>query len=354
MLVNYQFILPFYVRLPDGAAIHYPYEGRMVSVRTQKIEGERIDSYERGSFEWLTDGEEEGTWYAVATLKNGDSIPFREVLVLDEPELPARGLRDQSVFTLMEIVFELDAEDTDAAASDEIQDWVQQVLGRFIDWYRFVSDEVTAHREEVATSAVVKIYTSTDYKFGPDGFEALFGLTSRILNWDPPQTLGIAKDVLSEGRIEALADSLAADSELDLHLSLLLDAKEMSFSHERHNFAIVLIETAFEVFLQTRLAADCKKRRIAELEIRETARPVSDALADGSVRVDLLGNFPQQICGVNLRTGSSYNGWLTDTYQPRNGIVHGGERGYGAKEAEAAFQAAHDFSKEIDQMLKTA
>lgn len=354
MLVDYQFILPFYVRLPAHGAIQFPYNGKLVIIRTRKIEGERIDSYRRGSYDWLSNGEEDGKWYAVAAVKNGERIPFREVLILNGAGSPVRGIRDQKVYSLVDVYFEIDTTDVDAATGDDVQDWVQEVLNRFIEWYRVVSDEVTAHAEDISSSAVVRVNTASEYEFGPEGVGATFQPAGQILNWDQPENLGMTKDELGGQSLEALARSLQTDKDLDLHVSLLLEAKEMSHSYGRHNLAIVLLETSFEVFLQTRLMSHCQQREIRELELSGTPRPISDALADGGLRSDLLRNFPEQISGVNLRTAGSYDGWLKNTYRPRNQIVHAGERGYGEDDAEEAFEAARDFSEEISRMMEAA
>lgn len=64
MLACYQVVLPFKLGIPEDPALHFPYEGRRVTIRPQHWRGERILSYTGEEPDWL-EGIEDGHIYTI-------------------------------------------------------------------------------------------------------------------------------------------------------------------------------------------------------------------------------------------------------------------------------------------------
>ena len=131
--------------------------------------------------------------------------------------------------------------------------------------YRFLSRRVDVFLPTQLDCPATRIEVSTQYTFSEFEVEGTFRELQRRVRWPPAGRTGIGKRQLSRDQELELSRRLKADEPPNIFDDLMLEALELSEIHDDHRLALVTAGTAFETYLQIRLATEYQARGITVL-----------------------------------------------------------------------------------------
>lgn len=345
-----------HLAVPQNEGFFFNCDGRDVHIECQTLPGAKLFSYTGNEYGWLTKNYEVVTRYIHAVTKSGERFPVRETH-RKESEVPfTGGTVDLVKYTRLLITFELDSTDIldDEARIRELEVWVEGAVQHFIDLYRIVTQENDVTRPRIKDAPMVDVLIARDYEFNAEVVGGEFRTYKWLHRWDDAAKTGQIKSPMQQERVDLLLKLLHNGYKPTLFDKLVLDSKEQSFIRNEHDLAIVIVETAFETFLQQRLLATCVAKGIANLTSGrgKGARqvPFQEAIESAQVRDNL--EYVQELSGKSVKGGAEHNNWFIQAYQKRNEIIHSGTRGATADDASNAFSAIISYMNLIDGILK--
>lgn len=331
----------------SNASFFYRSGDRDVMIRCVPAEGAMVFSYTSQDLSWMSGGDLIQR-YRVNAVGDGWDIPIRYIYSKNNED-KFLGVMDTVRYTRVELCFEVPSLEYLDECSKDIKTWAGVTVQRFIDLYRIVSNDGRVSRIKMSDVPIFDVAISTKYTFDKDEVNAEFRPTKRWLQFNQAVQGGhlkkenpIAEDVLQQ--------KLRSGTEVRLFERLLLDAKEQAFIHQDYDLCIVVVETAFEAFLQQRLQWFCEYRGIATLARNGKQVEYGKAIEKGHVKNDLI-RWVKELCGINVAESTEHGAWHRDTYEPRNAIVHRGRRGATDVAAQAAFQGATQFIALLERAL---
>lgn len=353
--------LPIHLNLPDNSHFFIKTEERNVYLLFESIYGEKIISYNTKNYSWLDDSlpvEENPVVEQIRVLKNENDkkAVFRQWYFVKNRLPSVIGIVDQNTFSVIHLVFEVEnIESLENETLELTKNWVGKVLSKFIDTYRMFSSDTDVVKFPINEIPCVEILTADQYySFDKEGFEGNLRPFKRIYNWMNAESLGHLKEEFTQTNLEIIRKRLEENIEVPIYNELLLDARELSHNYKKHDLAIVVIENAFETFLQKKLIFICQNRNITQLEYGRgkgaTLIDYIEAIEKGGVKEYLLP-YVVSLSNHNVKGGIEYNNWLTKTYERRNDIVHKGFRGATTTDAGEAFKSTIDFINFINKHL---
>jgi hypothetical protein len=124
--------------------------------------------------------------------------------------------------------------------------------------------------------------------------------------------------------------------------------------------AVVVIQSAFEVFLQDRLLEEYNMRGIPHVWVRQgkgsspVKKPVGEAIPSASLQRDLLETYCKELCGESVKDNQYYQCWRSTTYALRNPVIHSGGRDVTEIEARTAFESTMNYIHYLDDLLTSS
>lgn len=136
-----------------------------------------------------------------------------------------------------------------------------------------------------------------------------------------------------------------ASKDFTYYESLLIDAKEQALIKGNHDLCVILLGSAFEVFLLSALIEECRKKGIKKLPIgresfkkREKHMDFETAILRGNIKEDLIP-YMGLISNKRVAGTKEFNYWNESAYTPRNAIIHRGKYGTEKRQAEIAMES---------------
>lgn len=351
-LIQAKLAFPFRLSIAE-AAFPVVHDGKRYSIRC--ISGNAKRTFEYGL---LTPPGQSGNWEWLSACfnKDGKSIPNREICFTGDIDHFLAKHNDHVGYAFLDVLFEVQPPNPrgDDARLSAIMEEAVQVAQHFVDVYREVTQEPDVFHPKIEDSPGIELFVSSEYLWDREGAEGSFNRISRRIRWESEQASGLVKEPLSEATIQALGKKLLSGYTPPLHIELLLDGKEYSVVNKNHRLAIVVIQTAFETFVQARLLQECKNRRLLSLPVgrnQPAERAPEEAIQAGGLKEDLLGTYFRTLTGANVRETPEYHSWHRATYDPRNQIVHGGRRDATEAEAREAFESTVALMNLINGLL---
>lgn len=339
-----------------GTTFFFRSEPRDVHIECETMDGANLFSYTGEEYGWLnkTYDVEENHIRAIST--SDDKVVIRRVFRKKSAEAFTGGIVDPIKYTRIHITFEIEDMSMldDAVKFSELKSWVESVVQKFVDMYRLVSQEVDLTRPQMDDAPAIDVWVADKYKFNASGSDVTFRIHNRRLNWtNTSKTIHFKQD-MSEENFKGLVGLLHSGEDVRLYDRLLLDSKEQSFVRGDHDLAIVIAETAFEAFLQSRLISWCATNSQTTLKVGrgkgEKDLPYQEAIESAQVRDNL--DYVQTLTNKNIKGGAEHSNWLKYAYQARNKIIHRGIRGATHDDAGKAFTSVIAFRQLIDRTLK--
>jgi hypothetical protein len=351
MLCLFPWPLRSHLGLPPDIGYFVHTDSGDAIIRCRTTEGASILSYTGSEYPWLTSDYPGYKAEWTIRYQSGVAVPARytyfrgEDPFIDAVVYPGR-------YTQLEVAFEIDGYQVldDEQQFSALLSWVELVVRQFVDLYRALTQEIDVVEPRVEDLDQTNVFVSDDYAFRSSGFEAEFRPHRPRFHVPQRAALQFHKSETPEPVVDQLTQLLRQGYHLPFSQQLLLQAKQQA--HEQHNYdlCIVLIATAFEVFMREILLSTCAARGVATLTTRRggtaSSLPYADAVAAGEVRRDLL-QYVDELGGDSARDRRKYNAWYTDAYQVRNRIIHRGEVGFNNEVAEKAFTATSTYMDHI-------
>lgn len=278
----------------------------------------------------------------------------RLVCINNDDDLFLEEVVDSVGFTRMDVTFECQGgiPRNDSHEQDKILKYAMSLAQRFVRTYRLIANQVDVRIPNEADSPIIEVRAGDDYSFSTDEIDAKLAIISRRFQWPLPKLSGAVKESLSEEKIALLRDVLRQGDEPATFQQLLLEAKELSVVHGDHRISVIISQSAFEVYVQSRLAEECKVRGMTELiSSRGERKDVEAAIIDGDLRKELLGQYARDLAGHSVKECKEHNFWYKNAYKPRNEIVHRGRRDFTEDHARAAFESVMTYSEYLDMTL---
>jgi hypothetical protein len=278
----------------------------------------------------------------------------RSVCVNNNDDLFLEEVIDTVGYTRMDVTFERGGiiPKSDSKGQEEIRHYAISLAQKFVRLYRLVGNQVDVRVPNETDSPIVEVRAGSEYFFTPEEIDAKLSTINRLFQWTLPQTTGVIKRDLSEEKILELGDSLRRGSEPSMYYQLLLEAKELSIVQGDHRLSVIISQSAFETFVQARLNDECKFRGLKTLiSSRGNEAECEDAILDGDLRKELLGQYGQSLAGRSVKICHEHNLWFKEAYLVRNEIIHRGRRDITDKNARAAFEAVQAYAEYLDKAI---
>ncbi len=206
------------------------------------------------------------------------------------------------------------------------------------------------------------VSVAEEYTF--DGFrlEGTFRSYKQTVAWHEVNERNLTGQPISQSELSELGRLLGSGQPVELHHRLLLDAKEQAFVHHQPDLAVVLIGTAFDVFLQHKIveAADALGYTDLPLDPKKAKKsqpvqraPVTEAVARGGVQERLL-RYVEMLTKKTLLGTRIHNDWFDRAFNVRNRVIHKGFRALQQADAQQAFEATNAYMRFIETSLSEA
>lgn len=355
ILCRFDIPLQTHVEIPGDSGFFFPTEERDVTIHCETKDGAKLFSYTGEQLGWLTNEYEIET-FAVRKTRDQQHAMLRTIYRRKDGDLFEGGTVDPIKYTLMHVMFELDSTEllTDEIQWKKLIQWTQSVISHFINAYRLVTQEEDVVNPRLIDSPVLEVFISKKYEFTSEGCTGEFQPFKRQYFWMNPLTSGHLKPRMSDDQARELSKLLQTGASIPLFQQLLADAKELSHIRGQHDLAIIVIENAFEVYLQQRLISACESRGITDLPYGrgrgETEINYTEAIEKGGVKEYLIP-YVERLAGATVKGGAEYQSWHELTYTKRNDIIHRGARGADADHAGKAFMAVVSLIALIEGLL---
>lgn len=328
-----------------------------VLLRFHRIKGKKILSCS-DNLDWINDQNE--SFFIGAPNEDGKQIPFRQFKKKLDGDLSFSGIIDEACYTIIEVIFKINDISLlhDNHYKEQKQKWIlQNVLTNFIDNYTAVTEDVSFSRRVIFQPLFVDVLGVREEHRFPNAFIdkielKKFGVQ---ITWQNPYSTGYIKRNISLEQIEVIRNRLDHHVEVKLFEKLLLDAKEQAFISKNYDMSIILIENAFEVFLQSILIECCKAKKVQKLFKGKSKHQKDidyiEAISNGNVQEDLIKNYLKFLTGRSIAGGREYNAWYSFTYEKRNDIIHKGKHGNTEDAAKKAFESTVNLINAIVNLL---
>jgi hypothetical protein len=266
ILCLFSLSLQTHLEIPDDSGFFIHMSERDVNIRCITMDGAKLFSYTGEEYGWLT-GDYEVEPFQVRKVRAEQKAILRTFYRKKVAGPSTGGTVDPVKYTRIELAFEVDSLDVldDEDRFNELKSWVEGVLRYFVNTYRLVTQEEDVTKPTIGDAPIVDIFISDNYEFTSGGTNAKFRPYKQLYNWMNPTKTGHLKEVMTDESARKLASLLESGAPIQLFQQLLLDAKELSHVRGEHDLAIIVIENAFEVFLQQRLVSACEARGRTEL-----------------------------------------------------------------------------------------
>lgn len=298
-------------------------------------------------------------WYRSVHQPSGTSV--REYRFIEGADPFVEEVSEQLGFTTVHVLFATDTlpAPTNGSHLVPLRDEALEYLRTFIGTYVGVAPDADVFLPSAADTAGTELYIAEESRGTGDDLEWAFRFGGREFQPTHSGAAGVTKSDLSPLDLHDFERALQDPKSPDLALQLLVEARALSVVHGNPRLAVVIAQSGFEVFLQDRLRRACQSRGVITLPIGRGSgraqKPVDEALADATLRGDLLGAYCSMFTSHGVQDGAPYQRWLTDAYEPRNQIVHAGRTNVTREEAKSALTAILEFVNYIDvELEKTA
>jgi hypothetical protein len=339
-----KFALPFNLALPDGTSFTFPESGQTVMIRVHRKRGARIFSYELDNRDWLNE-----RLQITAPL---DDVPGRPGglaygYTLNAPQTDfSGGVLETIEYTVLDFRFESDDADF-LAKADHYVEWATPIVRRFVDNCRVSTNKAWLGEFGDKTYAEVVLLGCADSAgLGADPLsEFQFIQLSRMM---PPFLNGLVPTVAGD-RVAEIDQRMRSGSAASLPESILMEGITLATRHQKFDLAIILIETAFEVFVQQLLLEYCNQNNVPTLDLRSKIIPYQAAIEGGNIEGDLFRHI-NRFKSVTIKATQECKNWRNDVYDKRIAIVHRGSRGateLDVKKAVASAQAFMQYLKSL-------
>lgn len=299
-------------------------------------------------------------WYRSVATRGSERHTTREAQFIAGHDPFVAHATDFTGYTLVALSFEIelaqDQPDPDTLSSLETS--ALERVRYFLAHYATHSPELHVYLPKGDETPGIEVSLASDYIFTTEEVEGHFRVVSRSIRVPGPTAVGYHPELLETSRLEALSRCVAEGRPVYPHQELFLEARAFIYVHANPRLALVLAETAFEVFLQFRLIMACERRGITHLPVgrgagRATKLP-REAIGEANLRDEQLGTYCNLFVRTSIKASPQYQEWLSHTYEPRNAIVHGGHSAVTDEEAVKGIQAAMALANFIDaEMLAT-
>ena len=343
-----KFASSFNLALPEGKVYWFHESGRIVAVRTTTKQGALIFSYEKGHTEWMNE---------TTSIHHSQTDDPSQCRVLSfniaEPIQDLKGgLIDEIDYTVFDVIFE-DVAGHFANNLGVYKDWATHVIQGFLNTYRlamnrgWIGEFGRPLRPQIVLAA-----TASQYMFEFEKLDATFVfLTKLAFDVRHPSLSG--RDIVppNEEQLRAFKERLKCGDSPALHEMILMEAAVQNVRLGNYDLSIIHIETAFEVFLQNLLIAQCSKNATRVLPTNKATKFGNQtAIEEGNIQGDLL-RFVDFFTGGTVKTGAEYHNWYNDAYLKRNAIVHRGMRGSSEADVTKACDSTNAFMSHLKALL---
>jgi hypothetical protein len=345
VLYRVTFPLTVNLELPEPFFICFHREER-VAVTVNSRQGALMFSYSSEDKSWLGRPMKSGNWQG----PNGEQKKILEFEVEDELRQFTGGVVNNIIYSVVNVFVER-AIDLERSTESTLIESTWSHLLWFLDNYKAVSHRFLAgvhgkHRPPVVISSKASQYTFTDDHIEATLVEPIWHMTMHH-----PRHGGWGVAQLSQPEVDELARALASGKKPALHELLICQAEMQSARYAEHDLALIHLETAFEVYVQTTLFECCQRHGVTSLPIsRGRTRPLAEAISSGNIIRDLF-RWASQFTSTPPDQTNEYKHWKSALYDKRNPLVHRGIGNATEADFERAMLASRDFMAWLDAEL---
>jgi len=358
MRVLVRVLVPMKFGLDLENPISFKLNGEKIFLLGATYEGINVHSYLGNNLDWIDKQKGKISYQIREKLKTGESLTTRTVVMNVGSEDYLAGTIDLLVSTIFDIYFEFaNNEFTLREKSHEkIREKAIFILRFFINTYRSLTSEADVHNPiNLDLPAFELAYSKINYTSDKDILGGEYIFLGRTLNWHQPEATGFSKKNISPDVLSELKMKLNSDEQVPIHLQLLADAREQAITRRDYKISIILSATAMEVYLQNRLFTECVIRNKVSLTTGRgkgrSSKNYIDAITNGNIREDLIGDICQELTTINIKKTTNYNDWYNSCYEIRNKIIHQGKIINTKEESKKAFLSVVNLINFINDLL---
>lgn len=338
-----RYALPIALGLPEDVVFNFMYNGVSVLIKCKDIEGISLTSYITKDLNWLNTANH----FALVTSQNqhGDKIQAVKLYLDETKDLKSNGYEEIAQHTIIDISL-------NAIVEEIAIPLAKQVVEYFIDTYRYILNEENLPFVSTKDSKVIMLFDSTDI----ENIKLDENFVSYSSQWHDPFRKGLRTRSVDTNKLPMFNHYLNSPTQIPMWLKILINAKDQSIVSGNHDMSIILIETAFECFVQSLLLEGCTKRNIIELVYRkgkgkEEKKDAVKAIQESNIK-KLLTDYVFQVFNVKINDTKYYIQWDIEVNDLRNGIIHRGKAGYDEATAKNSCEVAYAFINFLEEVLK--
>lgn len=351
----FRFLCLFDLAIPNNYGFYIETEEKPAFITFRSRNGQRVFSFVPDDYKWLNAEGESKSLLVAAVLKDGTRKPFRKFSSYQDKDSFSGGIVDEMLYNIIDVMFHV--EDLKKLSSEEIDEqlknWIQGTVDRFIDLYKYVTQDNTIDKSLVHKSPIIQILGSEEtFELNNPVVVGEVNFLRDIVSWDNPVKNGCIKAICSEDNINKIGRLLEEGYRLQVFEQLLLQAKDQGHIFKNYALSVVLSETAFEVYLQHALMEYCLLKGVEQLPVGRNSvkKDYKEAITNGNVKERLIP-YVKDLAGINIAASKEYFLWFERVYTLRNDIVHKGKQDISESDAGLAFGLVVSFIDYIKRIL---
>lgn len=350
-LIACKYFLSCNLMIEDDLEFMGNFKGRKYCIKVNQRDVKSINSFTDVIKNWSVDDEILRT--ELKLYSNLGEEKITQEIFFGMNDFFKYGYIEHSIANVLSVMF--DDEDTSLISNDRISeclDLSSQILHNFIDIYRYTSAIGSIPNPDYLISPVVELLQCEEmsicnYNGNCDFKRVTFRINSKMKQG----FFGSA--VVGNDILDKLYRNLMNDRKIELYEKLILDSREQALIKKDYNISIVLVESAFEVYLKKALKSYCEENSITRLRNPfkyDEKIDVNTALEYSNIQQDILYEYFQNDIGISMKEKNEFKKWKNKAYKRRNKIIHNGII-CSKNDATEAFVATMNFINYIDKQL---
>lgn len=343
-----------HLSLPDRSYFIFEFENRLLGLEINSVNGLSVTSYSE-KLDWIEGGKFKKA--AIKAKRDGKTGEILRVYFRDTG-ISGGGTVQPNKFSMVNLYIEVEKTPIQEGLFDgpELKGFVERAINYFLYHYLQIGCDNDIPEIVMSDIPVVSIATAEKYAFTKQETLGTFVHRSHQFHWFDTERSGHLKEDFPMEWLSLLQGNLDASKPIPLHNMLLADAKRQSYQFSNHELAIVLSESAFEVFAAQKLVSHCNENRILKITFgpqrRRKTLLVNDIVEKNGIS-DVLSAI-NELSDADLKGGAEHRNWKEHAYEQRNDIVHRGASGFTREDAMEAFKAVVSYTIRISEALSRA
>lgn len=352
-IIASRFFMKCNLLIPDNLAFIGDYNGRKFCVAVNKRSVVMKQSFSKNADDWASSKDTLRSELLLFN-ENGDKRISQEIYI-NPQDVFSYGYIEHDTYNLLMVMFNDENNSfIEESRHKECVDISKNILNYFIEMYRFSSQIGSIPSSDNLISPLVELTIcegKTLEQYDNDCTFTQFSYTiTETMRHGFFENTNVGTDILDKFSI-----NLLTNKQIEIYEKFIIDAREQAFVKRDYCMSIVLIETAFEIFVKNKLQIFCHKNSITKLTSpfnKKMKMEYIKAISKSNIKGNIFDDYFINLLSFDVRKTPEFVEWDSKAYKIRNAIIHSGSSHYGFTEAEQAFKSTISFMNLISQKIQ--